>query len=241
MTDLPLAGLVVVAIAVLGGAAIQGGVGFGMNLVAVPVLVLVLPESLPVAAIVLGLPISVAMLRLEHAEVDRPGLAWLMAGRVPGIAIGVWVVASVSTAALQVAVGVFVLLFVVSSVAVPPNPVRRSTQVVAGAVSGVTGTSTGIGGPPIALLYQHHRGPVIRATLAATFFFGTVLSLVALGIGGQIEGRQVLVGLGLVPFVAIGAVAGRRLHAVLDRGWMRPAVLTFAVVSAIVVLIDGFV
>ena len=228
-----------VAIATLAGAAIQGAIGFGMNLVAVPMLALVMPEALPVAAILLGMPISVTMLRYEHGALDRPGFGWILVGRVPGIVVGTWVVATISTADLQVAVGGLVLLFVLASAVVPPLPVRPATQVAAGTVSGVTGTATGIGGPPLALLYQHHTGPVIRATLAAAFFAGTLLSFGALAIGGQVEGDQILVGLLLTPAVAIGGVAGRRLHDVLDRGWMRPAVLAFATVSAAVVLVDG--
>ena len=237
--ELPVLGLVIVAVATLAGAAIQGAIGFGMNLVAVPVLALVAPESLPVAAILLGVPISVTMLRYELGALDRAGFGWILVGRIPGIAVGTWVVATMTTASLQVAVGAFVLLFVVASAVVPPLPVRPSTQVVAGAVSGVTGTATGIGGPPLALLYQHHTGPVIRATLAAAFFAGTLLSFGALAIGGQVERDQVVVGLLLAPAVAIGGVAGRRLHDLLDRGWMRPAVLGFAAVSAAIVLVDG--
>src|SRR3546814_2113004 len=73
---------------------IQGSLGFGMNLVTVPALALVLPEALPVAVITLGLSISIGMLRHEHHALDRVGLAWILAGRVPGSVVGAWVVRS---------------------------------------------------------------------------------------------------------------------------------------------------
>jgi uncharacterized protein len=60
-------------VATLVGATIQGSIGFGMNLVTVPVLALVLPESLPVAVIVLGIPVSITMLRHEWSALDRTG------------------------------------------------------------------------------------------------------------------------------------------------------------------------
>jgi uncharacterized protein len=236
--DLPSVALAVVAVATLTGAAIQGGIGFGMNLLVVPVMALVMPEVLPAAAILLGVPISITMLRYEFSALDRAGIAWLFGGRVPGTVIGVALVATVTTAVLQVLVASVVLLFVAASVAAPPIRVTRLTKLGAGAVSGVTGTAAGIGGPPVALLYQHHRGSVMRSTLAASFFFGTLLSFGGLAVGGQVTARQLLVGLVLAPVVVSGSVLGRRLHAVLDRGWLRPAVLTFAAAAALGTIVD---
>jgi uncharacterized membrane protein YfcA len=237
--EVTVVALVAAAVATLVGAAIQSSIGFGMNLVTVPVLALVLPESLPVAVIVLGVPISVAMLRHEHASLDRAGLGWLLGGRVPGTALGVWVVAVVSTAALQAVVGGVVLAVVVASLVAPPIPVRPATQLTAGVVSGVTGTAAGIGGPPVALLYQRHEGPAIRSTLAVTFLVGTSLSLASLLLAGVVTGAQVALGVGLTPLVLLGAYVGRRSHATLDKGWLRPAVLAFAALSALVVIADA--
>jgi uncharacterized protein len=233
--------LALAAVATLVGAAIQGSIGFGMNLVTVPVLALLVPEALPVAVIVLGLPISLAMLRHEHAAVDRAGLGWIIGGRLPGTAIGAWVVAVVSTEVLQGVVGTVVLLVVAASVVAPPVPVNRTTKALAGTISGVTGTAAGIGGPPLALLYQRHAGPAIRATLAASFLVGTVISLAALLVAGAVGWDQLALGAGLSPLVVAGTVVGRRSHALLDRGWLRPAVLGFAAVSALVVITDALV
>jgi uncharacterized membrane protein YfcA len=234
-----LAAIALAALATLAGASIQGAIGFGMNLVTVPVLALVLPDSLPVTVVVLGIPISIAMLRHEHRALDRPGIAWIIGGRVPGTIVGAWIVATAATETRSILIGVLVLAFVGASVAFPPVPVRPTTQVTAGAVSGVTGTAAGIGGPPLALLYQHHPGPAMRSTLAASFFFGTLLSIGTLAIAGQVSGAQLMLGVGLAPLVVAGSYAGRRLHSVLDRGWMRPAVLVFAAISALVVIVDA--
>jgi uncharacterized membrane protein YfcA len=109
----------------------------------------------------------------------------------------------------------------------------------AGLVSGVTGTSAGIGGPPLALLYQHHPGPTMRSTLAVSFMFGTMLSLVTLGIARQVGVEQLLFGVGLAPVVVAGSIAGRRLHGLLDQGWLRPAVLVFAAITAATALVNA--
>jgi uncharacterized membrane protein YfcA len=237
--EVTITALVLAGVATLAGAAIQSSIGFGMNLVTVPVMALLLPESLPVAVIVLGLPISLAMLRHEHTSIDRSGLGWIIAGRLPGTAVGAWVVATAGTSTLQALVGSVVLLVVVASLVAPPVPVRPCTQAAAGAVSGVTGTAAGIGGPPLALLYQRHRGPVIRSTLAASFLVGTLISLGALALAGAMSWEPVAIGAGLTPLVVAGSVLGRRSHTLLEQGWLRPSVLAFAAVSAVVVLLDA--
>ncbi len=237
--DYTWAAIVVAALGTIVGATIQGSIGFGMNLVTVPVLALALPEALPATVVLLGIPISFTMLRHEHHALDRTALAWILGGRVPGTILGAWIVAVVTTSTLQFLIGSFVLLFVAASLFAPAIPVRWQTQAAAGAASGVTGTAAGIGGPPIALLYQRHAGPAMRSILAASFFFGTFLSLVTLAIAGQVSWAQVVLGLALSPLVLAGTFAGRRLHGILDRGWMRPAVLAFAGISAAVVIVNA--
>ncbi len=238
--DVTIGAVAVAAAATAVGAAIQGSVGFGMNLVSVPVLAVILPKALPVTVIVLGIPISIGMLLHEHHALERTDVAWILTGRVPGTIAGAVVVATVSTSVLQGLTGVIVLLLVVASLAMPPLPVQRDTQVAAGMVSGLTGTAAGIGGPPLALLYQRHPGPTMRSTLAASFLFGTLISLVTLAIAGQVHLDQVLLGAGLAPVVVAGSVVGRRLHGLLDRGWLRPAVLLFAAIAAITALVHAF-
>jgi uncharacterized membrane protein YfcA len=233
-------GAVVAAVAATAvGSTVQGSLGFGMNLVSVPVLALVLPEALPVTVIVIGIPIAIEMARYERHALDWAGVGWIMAGRLPGTIFGAWVVATVSTSVLQAVAGAVVLTLVVASAALPPLPVRPGTQISAGLVSGVTGTSAGIGGPPLALLYQHHPGPTMRSTLAASFLFGTVLSLVTLGLARQVGADEVLLGVGLAPVVVAGSVAGRRFHGFLERKWLRPAILVVAGSTALAALLHA--
>lgn len=237
--DLTFGALLVAVAATFVGATIQGSLGFGMNLITVPALALVLPEALPVAVILLALPMSIGMVAHERRAVDRAGAAWILLGRLPGTIAGAAVVAAVSTRALQAVTGIVVLLLVLASLRMPPVVIRPPTQIVAGVVSGITGTAAGIGGPPLALLYQHRDGPTMRSTLALTFFVGMVMSLATLGIAGQVNAGPMLLGAGLGPIVMGGVILGRRFHDHLDAGWLRPAVLAFAGLSAVSVLINA--
>jgi len=237
--ELTVAVVVIGLVAVLIGALVQGVIGFGMNLLVVPVLALVEPDSLPAVAVMLGVPLSLTMLAHEHEAVDRRGVGWVMLGRLPGTILGAWIVTIASNGALSVVIGASVLFATVLSAWAPPIPHHAATVTAAGVVSGTTGTAAGIGGPPLALLYQHHPGPVIRGTLAATFFLGTILSLAFLGVAGEIGWGHVALGALLTPAALIGGRFSRRFAQHVDAHWLRPAVLTFAAVSAVVVIVNG--
>jgi uncharacterized membrane protein YfcA len=138
-----------------------------------------------------------------------------------------------------VVLGVFILLAVVLSVAgwhVRPTP---STLVGAGTMSGVMGTLTSIGGPPMAIVYQREQAAKLRSTLAGFFLFGASLAIVSLAISGEFGGRQLTDGLLLLPGLVLGIVASRFLGPYLDRGWARPAVLGLCTLAAVVLIADA--
>jgi uncharacterized membrane protein YfcA len=231
--------LVVAFVATMVGATVQGSIGFGMNLVTVPVLAIVEPAALPATAVLIGLPMSVTMVLHEHEAIDRRATAWILLGRLPGTIIGTVIVALVATSTLSVIVGVVVLVSVAMSAQGTTIDVNPRSCALTGVESGVFGTAAGIGGPPLALLFQHHDGPVVRSTLGASFFFGTLFSLSALSIAGQVEVDHLALAAALVPAVLLGFLASRALRRVLDRGWLRPAVLLFAAVSGAVAIVNG--
>lgn len=232
-----LATFAVLAAAVTVGALVQGVVGLGLALVAAPVMTLVEPSLMPGAMIWLGSVFPVLTLASEWREADWRGLGWAVAGRVPGTALGVVVVSLVSVRLLGILVGVMVLGAVVLTGLVIRLPMRPSVLVAAGVVSGVTGTATSIGGPPMALIYQHATGPQLRATMAAFYLAGGVLSLAGLGIGGQLTSDQAVAALALAPFMLAGFALAGPVRRHVDAGRTRVAVLAICAISALVLLL----
>jgi uncharacterized membrane protein YfcA len=236
---LSLAAYLVALTAVTFGATVQGTLGFGANLLAVPVVALLEPAAVPATTAIIVFPLAAGMTVAERHHVDWRGVGWLLVGRLPGTVIGVAVVAAVAPATLSVLTGLAVLVAVAVSVARATVPVTRPTTVAAGVASGAMGTATSIGGPPLALLYQHHEGPVLRSTLAVTFGVGTLISLGALALAGEVHGWQVLLALALVPGIGGGLVASRFVARRLDGRWLRPAVLAVAALAAVLAIANG--
>jgi uncharacterized membrane protein YfcA len=231
--------LILLAVVALAGGAVQGSIGFGQNLVLVPIVALVVPEAVPGALVALGIPLTVIMAMREWHGVDWSGLSWLLVGRVPGTLIGVLVVAVVSGDLLSALAGFAVLAGVALSLLPGHVPVNRETACAAGAAAGVLGTTAAIDGPPLALLYQRHPGHTIRATLACAFFAGAVMSFVALVSAGQVHGWQLLLALALAPALLLGLALSTFVTRLVGERSLRPAVLTVVAIAGAAAVARG--
>jgi uncharacterized membrane protein YfcA len=209
--------LAVTALAVVAAAFVQGTTGLGFALIVAPVVGIFEPSLLPVLLLVLMIPLNVYVAWRERASVDRRGAGWITAGRIAGSTI---------VAALAALIA-------------PSFRPGRLAFVTAGVFTGVTETSTGVGGPPLALVYQHRPAPVLRSTVALCFVVGEVLSLALLAANGQVRASQLHTALLLVPALVVGAVTSRWVHHRVDGPAMRIVVLTFALVSGVVLLLRG--
>lgn len=232
------AGVVVtLALALAVGAVVQGTVGLGLGLVAAPVAALVAPPAVPELLLWLALVMAGATLLQERHGVHWEGLAWALPARVLGTALGVVVVAALTPREIGIAVAVMVLVAVALTARTVVVPVNRVSLPVAGFVSGVSGTATSIGGPPLALLYQHRPPAVVRPTLAVYFVAGAALSLVGLGIGGELHLHYLWLAVALSPALLVGFAAAVPLRARLPVEVVRPAILAVCAASALVLLV----
>lgn len=237
MIDVATWALVVIAVAIVAGAVVQSVVGIGLGLVSAPIIAVAAPELMPGTLLMLGLALPLATLARSRCGIHWHGFFWAMPGRLIGTALGVWVVAVVSARTLGVTVGLVVLLAVVLTARAVTVPITRTSLNVAGFTSGVVGTTSAIGGPPMALLYQHRPAAQIRSTMAVFFVAGTSLSLVGLALSGNLPVQQVIVGALMLPALLAGVAAGEWAQSRLPAERVRPLVLFVSAVSAVVLIV----
>lgn len=236
MVVISLTDLVAASVIMTLGGMVQGGVGFGLNLVAAPLLAFVDPNLVPGPAVAVGVVLTGLLAIRERAAIDRRGVGFALVGRVPGSVMAAFFVASVSVHGLAIAVGVGVLLAVllnVLKVQLRPTP---GTLLAAGFVSGFSGTSSSIGGPPMAVVYANEPGPVVRGSLSMIFVVGGTMSLIALASVGKFGVDEMQASLLLMFPALIGTLASRGLTRRLDRTGSRAGVLLLAAGGAVLVL-----
>jgi len=138
---------------------------------------------------------------------------------------------------LSVAFAVMVVLAVVLSLSGLRMATVPRNLAGAGVISGVMGTVSGIGGPPIALVYQHEPAALLRGTLPRYFLVGGLLSIVAIGRAGHLGGDEVVPSIVLVAAALAGSPLSGPVARHLDQRSARPVVLGLSVVAAVAVLI----
>ncbi len=219
------------------GSMVQGSIGFGVNVVAGPILVLIDPALVPGPALVIAFALTVLVALRERGSTDLGGFRWVFVGRVPGTIAGAFAVAAIPQQGVAMALASVVLVAVVLSVA--GWRVRRTPSTLAGAgvLSGFMGTISSVGGPPVALLYQDERGSEVRGTLSSIFAVGALFSLVILALAGEFGWHELRTSLVLLPAVVLGFAVSRWTAPVLDRGLVRPAILVLCAASALAALV----
>jgi uncharacterized membrane protein YfcA len=234
-TDLLLA-FVTMAIA----SAVQGSVGFGLNLLAAPILALIDPDFVPGPAMAAGLVQTIIMAGRERRNIEYGDIGWAAVGRVAGTSGGVLVLSIANSSQANIVFGSLVLVGVaLSLVGLRLRPSPR-VLVGAGCLSGVMNTISSIGGPPIALVYQHERGAKLRGTLAGHFVAGASISLAGLIVSGHYVASDVVATAVLLPGVLLGFPLARPLTRVIDSRSARPAILALAALSAAAVIAREF-
>ena len=218
-------------------AILQGAIGFGLGLIAIPVLIYLDLRFVPGPLLVAALTLHMLVLRRDRSGVDRSGLAMLLSGRVLGTIPAAVLLAHLPLDSMKILLAAVVLAGALMGMLHPGGRPTPAVLFGAGTVSGFMATAAGLGGPPVALVYQREPGLRLRGTLAAYFIVGTVLSLAALTWAGRFGEEEMRLSALLIPGTVIGYFMSRRAAAYLDAGRTRVAVLAASSLAAVSVIV----
>lgn len=248
LPDWPLPALATAwcALALFAGYAVRGAAGFGSGVVMTPLMAFVLPLS-TVAPLVtfLGLFVSI-----RQMWIDRPLIAWNhLAAFVPGILIGVplgiWAFREVDPALIIRALGAYVVAYALYSLfATREGAAHRRlpawTALPIGTAGSIVATLFGGMAGPVYVTYLDGVGLAKRAfrvTVSTTLLVLSVVRSIAYLVAGVFRLEDfVLVAAAAVP-VAIGTLAGERLHDRIGQATFRRLVGGLLIVSGILLLV----
>lgn len=240
MFGLPIATAVACILVVYVGATVQASIGIGLGMIASPMLALADTAFIPVAIMLAVVPLTFAIAWVDRRHIEPREVGFALVGRVPGTIAGALVVAALSDRVLAVMVATSVLLAVVASITGRLFQPTDRALVVAGLASGFAGTTTGVGGPPMALTYQNSDPATMRATISAFFAIGALMSIGALALAGEIGVRQLQLTALILPGVVLGVVTSRRVKDLLRPEVVRPAVLVICTIASVALVVETF-
>lgn len=207
-----------------------------MAVVAAPFMVLVKPEWVPVTLAITALPLSSLNAWNQRDALNFRNMIIPMSTRLVGTACGAWVLLQMNVFWLQVAVAASVLIAVaitVRSVHFEATPQRLGW---AGLLSGFMGTTTAIGGPPMAIVMQHGEPRTVRANLSLYFAYSCFISIVSYIIAGIMTWQLFLESISFLPCVFIGFYSGLNARKYMDANKYRPVLLGICTVAAVLAL-----
>ncbi len=223
------------------GAFVQTAIGFGLAIIAAPVLILLDPQWVPLPIIFSAFTVSLLGAVRHRRSIKVGQLKMALIGRVPGSLLGAGLLVWVSSSVLSLWVGVLVLLAVLISllpIRFEPTPMRMA---VAGFFSGLFGTSSAIGGPPMALLLQHQEAHSLRANLSAFFIASSLISIVVLFALGHVTWSQIYMSVPLIPATVAGYWLAMKTTEHLPKQAVRYLALLLCLVSGTFAIVESVI
>lgn len=233
------ASLLVAALAALLAAILSGFTGFGHAVVVVPLLLLVYdPKTVVALAGALSASVAALVVWDSWREADRRVALALLAPAIPGLWVGSEVLRAADPAYLRLAVGVMVVVaaFLLAGEVRLSGGRTAWGPSVAGFASGALASSTGLSGPPAALLLES-RGitkEAFRATISLYFLGLDLMLLTVLAGRGLVDaGRLASLALFLVGVTLVGKALGTTLLGKVSQKTFRAVVLGTVILAGV--------
>ena len=232
---------VLALIAVTLGIGVQAWIGIGFGLLSAPLLYLISPAYVPGPVLLLGFVLSLMVVVRHREHLNWPRVLTASAARIPGAWLGALLLSLLPPPWLGITLGLALLLALLVTryrFALQPG---RTSLLLAGFSSGVMGTATSVGGPPMAMVYQSTERLQSRNELALFFLLTTPVSLIMLIWNDLFDLETLWLTFPVLPGVIAGYVLAAILARYVDPQWAKYTVFWLSVFGAMGVLIKGVV
>ncbi|MEX2016248.1 MAG: sulfite exporter TauE/SafE family protein [Candidatus Hydrogenedentales bacterium] len=238
-------GLIAGGLAVFIGAFVQGCLGFGFGMIALPILLLFFAATTIVPLIgMLGMINTTYMLYRCRHDVRPRLVLGLSAGAAVGLPIGVAVLKTLDGPPIKIFVGVLMIVLALILLSGWQRPVKRLRWAVPGAgfLSGFLGGSTSVADPPLILFLANQATPKneFRATMVAYFTLMAVYALVVFYLNKLVTRDVMQIWLQFAPVMVLGTLAGVQIGDRIQEALFRRLVMICAaLLGALLVVVNA--
>lgn len=219
------------------GSLLQGLIGYGVGMFCAPLLFLISPTLVPAPLIFISTVITVIMLQRDKGHLQFNQVSWAMIGGFIGVVLAGGVLTFTSKEQFELVFGVLILIAVFISILGYSPVVTKKTNSIAGCISGFMGTITAVGGPPMALLYQHGDIKHIKANLTAFFLFLNIIALITLAFINEVTLETIKVLILSLPGIALGLYVSTKAHHLVNAHTIRRWILLLSTITSVIAIV----
>jgi uncharacterized membrane protein YfcA len=223
---------------------VTGLTGFGLALIATPLLVLILPPRVVVPLLALhGTVNNLLILYESRRSLDLRRIWLLTLAGMAGVPFGAYLLAVCEAGVLKAAIGVAITISALAFLLGFKRHLahERLASVPIGLVSGLLNGSMGMAGPPVILFFANQgvEKATFRANLVAYFTAVNLVTVPAYLLGGLITRPVATYAALLLPALAVGLWAGIGLARRVDEQAFRRVVLLVVGGAGLLAVVSG--
>lgn len=223
---------------------VRGFTGFGLALVAVPLIQFIIPVSdTAVFIAIINAIFSVIYFRRSRESVKGQPLGRMAIWTGIGVAAGALILKFVNPAYIQLVWGLLIILIVFAlargfSFGIQSD---KSAMTLSGLFGGVLAGATGITGPPVAIILSSMKTPreKFNAVISLFILFAVSYALLFYLAAGLVKTDTFLLAMSSVPALAAGLYTGDRLVARISQQTFIRVVYIVLVIMGLITIFKG--
>ncbi len=241
MSALTLPRLIVAVGATLLGSTVFSSLGFGIGMVAIPILLLQFdPQTTIVVLNSVEVPLVALMVWQNRSYLKMAEMLPIAVAGLVGALLGAFVLVSAADRPLRISIGALIIaLTLVTALNFRgPIPKPRIVGPVVGFVVGLMLTALGIGGPLLALfmLARDWQRDTIRGSMSLLFLFVMPTAVFGYALGGLYTTERVMLSLVVTLPVLAGFFLGSEIARSMNERVFRVGAIAVIMVTSVVVL-----
>lgn len=221
----------------------QGITGFGMALIAAPLLLIFIDKIIVINSfVILGACLNGILLRKIKNPIDKQIFTPLFIASLFGIPIGYLILKIAPINTIKIVAGSLSIFFmlILFTKKIKFSKIKLITP-TAGFISGLLQTSIGISGPPVVILLSglNQEKNIFRKTLAAFFFYMNIVSIVLFLITGSLTFAVFKYNIWALPFVFLGAYLGDKIAQKIPQRIFNLLVIITIIITGLTAILSG--
>ncbi|HUW92961.1 MAG TPA: sulfite exporter TauE/SafE family protein [Bacteroidales bacterium] len=236
--------LIALSVIIFFASIVRGLTGFGLALVAVPLIQFFMPViDTAVFIAIVNFFFSILYYRRSREVIKKQPLGSMALFTGIGVAVGTLILKFIYPAYIQLTWGIliiFIVLFLAKGMSFNIKS-EKSALTLSGIFGGILAGSTGITGPPVAIILSSIRTPKekFNAIISLFILFAVTYALLFYLLTGLIRKETVILALCSVPALLAGLYTGTRLVEHISQKWFTNIVYAILIIMGIITILKG--